>query len=107
MPKCGWKYTFVAPKEVSIHECTKKLYWTQSGPYGQIEDPDNPGSYISDNTNTVSSISTDKITGAPIEVNSNNIGNDDLGKINSYSVMSHDSRAYNKIPAQFSTCEYI
>ena len=108
LPKCGWKYSFVAPKEVSIHECTKKLYWTQAGPYGTIPLLDDAGIPISDDTLTIRSIGSDEFTGAPLELNQNNrVSNLNIGNLDSYSVMAQDSRAYNKIPAQFATCEYI
>jgi hypothetical protein len=115
LPKCGWKYSFVAPKEVSIHECTKKLYWTQAGPYGTIpglveDDPsgENNLKKIKDETLPIQSIGTDEFTGAPLEINDKGVvSNLNTGNIDSYSVMAQDSRAYNKIPAQFATCEYI
>jgi len=107
LPKCGWEYTFVAPKEVSIHECTKKLYWSQAGPYGMVpvegEEP------VEDMTLTISSIGSDSNTGAPLELNENDVfpGSRKEGNLDSYSINAQDSRAYNKIPAQFATCEYI
>ena len=107
LPKCGWEYTFVAQKEVSIHECTKKLYWSQAGPYGMV--PYGEDELVEDMTLPISSIGTDSNTGAPLEFNENNIfpGSRKEGNLDSYSVNAQDSRAYNKIPAQFATCEYI
>ena len=71
-------------------------------PYGEDE-------LVEDMTLPISSIGTDSNTGAPLEFNENNIfpGSRKEGNLDSYSVNAQDSRAYNKIPAQFATCEYI